>query len=246
MFSAISETIDAYGRALGLISKHGLMKYILLPGLITLGVMAVFVGGIWTWFANSSLEAWLINAWPFEWGTGMIEGIADVLAFLLLLVSVFFLAKYIVMVVVAPFMGPLSEKVETIVTGRELPSTANFFGDLIRGLRITFRNLFRELFLTLVLLLMNFVPVIGQILGAALTFTVQSYFAGFGNMDYTLERKHFSVQDSVMFVRRHRWAAIGNGAVFLLIFLIPVAGWFLAPAFATIAGTVMVLKRLNA
>lgn len=246
MFKAISETIDAYSRALGMIVKHGLIKYMILPGLISLGVMFVLVGGIWTWFTNSSVEAWLINLWPFEWGVGAIETIADILALLLLMISIFFLAKYIVMVIVAPFMGTLSEKVEAIVKGRKEPSTSNFLSDLIRGLRIAFRNIFWELFLTVLLLLANLIPVIGNIASFVLTFMVQSYYAGFGSLDYTLERKNYGIRDSVNFVRTHRWAAIGNGAVFLLIFLIPVAGWFLAPAFATVAGTVVALKRIEA
>ncbi|MEM7369086.1 MAG: EI24 domain-containing protein [Bacteroidota bacterium] len=246
MFKALSETIDAYGRALGMITKHGLIKYMIVPGLISLGVMFGLVGGLWTWFTNSSVEQWLIDLWPFEWGVGAIEAIASILALLLLMVSIFFLAKYIVMVIVSPFMGSLSEKVEAIVTGKKEPSTSNFISDLIRGLRIALRNVFWELFLTVILLFANLIPVIGSIAALVLTFMVQSYYAGFGSMDYTLERKHYGIRDSVNFVRTHRWTAMGNGSIFLLIFLIPVAGWFLAPAFATVAGTVVVLKRLKA
>lgn len=246
MFSSLTETIDSYSRAIGMIAKHRLTKFIILPGLISLVVMILLVGGIWTWFTQSSIEEWVVDLWPFDWGVGVIEGIADFLVLMLLLVSIFFLAKYIVMVVVSPFMGTLSEKVEAIVTGKQEPSTANFISDLIRGLRIALRNIFWELSLTLLLLFMNIIPVIGNAISFVGTILVQSYYAGFGSMDYTLERKRFSISDSIGFVRKNRMAAVGNGGLFLAIFLIPVAGWFLAPAFATIAGTVVVLKRLKA
>ena len=54
-------------------------------------------------------------------------------------------------------------------------------------------------------------------------FIVQAYYAGFGNMDYTLER-HFAYRESIQFVRRNRNIAIGNGIVFMLFLLIPVIG----------------------
>lgn len=238
---------------MSLISKHKLWSFVIIPGLISVALILGMVIGSWAWFSGSSIEQSLIGLWPWETGKGIVEGIAEALVVVLVLAGVFFLGKYLVMVIVAPFMGPLSEKIEDIVQQKKQKSTANFIADLLRGLAIALRNVFLELLFTILLNLLlspvlgflNLIPIIGTILAALPTFMIQAYFAGFGNMDYTLERKQYGIRASVKFIRKHRWAAIGNGALFLLLFLIPVIGWFLAPAYATAAGTLVVLNRIE-
>lgn len=239
------DSLSAYGKAIGMISKHRLWSYIVIPGLVSVVVMGLLIIGPAAWFANSSIETWLVNAVPWDWAKGVTEWVADGIAFILSMLVVLFLGKYIVLIVVSPFMGGLSEKIETIITGRKVPSDNNFFLDLMRGIRISLRNLVRELFFTLIFLFFNLIPIVGTIVGTVLTFAVESYYAGFGNMDYTLERKRFTVSQSVAFVSQNRGIAMGNGIVFVGLLLIPVVGWFLAPAFSTIAATTMVIRRLE-
>ena len=158
----------------------------------------------------------------------------------------FFLGKYIVMIVLSPFMSILSEKVESAIKGTPVKSDGNFITDLIRGLRIALRNIIRELLLTLVVIvLFNLLPVIVTIACTVVIFLIQSYYAGFGNMDYTLERKQFNVRESVKFVRRNWSLAIGNGMFFLLLFVVPVIGWVLAPVYGTISAALLVLTQTD-
>ena len=103
-----------------------------------------------------------------------------------------------------------------------------------------------ELLLTIPILLLGLLPVIG-LLSTVLLFLVQAYYAGFGNMDYTLER-HFNYKDSLNFVRKHRGVAVGNGIVFMLFLLIPIIGViFVLPLSVTAASvkTVDLLKVEN-
>ena len=267
MISELTEGIESYRTAIGLLSKHKLWKYVVLPGLISIamaiGLIFVTMGILeylgkldytpgWLDEGLSGVGGWLAGvSWlekPIAWLSRFSAGFAKVLSVLISTGILLFLFKYIIMVVIAPFMGMLSEKVESIQTGNPPPKTTakQFVQDIIRGLRIALRNIVRELFFTLVFMLFNgLIPLVGSIISAVAIFWVQAYYAGFGNMDYTLERRRFSVRDSVRFVGTHKGLAVGNGAVFLLLFLIPVVGWFLAPAYGTIAATLTSLKRLE-
>ncbi|MEO0468801.1 MAG: EI24 domain-containing protein [Bacteroidota bacterium] len=245
MIQDIFKAFQYYRRAASLISKHRLWRYVILPGLLSTLVMGLLIAGPVLGFINSDLSASLVNAWPFEFGKGLVEGLSGILVGLLSITLVFFLGKYVILIVASPFMGPLSEKMETIVRGYKVEITSNFLADLIRGIRISLRNLIREILLTFLFLLFNLIPLIGSIVGTILTFSIEAYYAGFGNMDYTLERKHYSVKQSVAFVGQNRGLAIGNGIVFLLMLMIPVIGWFLAPAYGAGAATLASIERMD-
>src|SRR5690554_8052550 len=77
-----------------------------------------------------------------------------------------------------------------------------------------------------------------------LLFLVQSYYAGFGNMDYTLER-HFKYAESIQFVKKNRGLAIGNGIVFMLVLLIPVVGIILVLPLSVTAASTETLRVLE-
>ncbi len=260
MLSEFYRGVSSYFPAIGMISRHRLWKYVLIPSLLSFLLISFLIA--WPTYAllNSSwsdqllafTEQKILNniSWEFldnslRWIFHSLEWILQGLFVVFLIAFMFFfLGKYIVMIVVSPFMSILSEKVEMIYTGKTVRRKSNFLSDLIRGLRIALRNALREITLTLFFLLFQFIPGIGNLLGVVLTFMVQSFYAGFGNMDFTLERK-FNMKESVRFVKQHRALATGNGAIFLLIFFIPVLGWFLAPAYGTIAAATVTLDTLS-
>ncbi len=72
---------------------------------------------------------------------------------------------------------------------------------------------------------------------------MQSYYAGFGNLDFALER-HYRYADSVRFVQRNRALALGNGAVFMLL-LFTFAGFLVALPLGTVAATIETVKRVD-
>ena len=74
---------------------------------------------------------------------------------------------------------------------------------------------------------------------------IQAYYAGFGNADFTLERRRYKVNDSVRFMRQNRALALGNGAGFLLLLLIPVVGLVLAPGLGAVAATIDSVEAID-
>ena len=142
-------------------------------------------------------------------------------------------------------MSPVSEKIEQHFLGKEhLPQrNTTFSQQLWRGIRINLRNLTKEILLTIPILLIGFIPVIG-IFSTVLLFLIQSYYAGFGNMDYTLER-HFNYKDSIIFVSKHKGLAVGNGIVFMLLLLIPLIGFILVLPLSVVSATKITINELH-
>ena len=150
--------------------------------------------------------------------------------------------KNIVFIVLSPLLAILSEKTDEKATGKKYPFSAKqLWIDVIRGLKLAFRNLLVEIALTLLLLLFAFIPLVGLI-APFLLVLVQSYFYGFSMIDYNCERYQMSTADSLQFAKKHKSAMIGLGLGFYGLFLIPYIGWIIGPVLGIVAGTLVFLE----
>ena len=242
MLKNIFRGIHAYGGTLKLIRKLGLWKYFGVPMLISV-IIAIIIGFA-AYGLSDNIGSMIAKAWVWEWGVQTFRTISDFIGGLLVITLGLILYKHIVMALSAPFMSPVSEKIEAHLLGEQLQHRNTSFGaQLWRGIRINLRNLAMELFLTVPILILGFIPIIG-ILSSVLLFLVQSYYAGFGNMDYTLER-HFEVKKSVRFVKNYSGVAMGNGIVFMLMLFIPIVGIILVLPLSVTAATTETVRLLK-
>ncbi|WP_223550240.1 EI24 domain-containing protein [Aestuariivivens sp. NBU2969] len=235
--------IKAYFGVFGLISKLKLWKYFAVPMLISL-ITAVAIFGMAYGLSDNVVDyiTSIFRSWnSYEW----VKTTFRILTGLIIIVIGLILFKHIIMALSAPFMSPVSEKIEAYLAGStSLPHrNTTFLQQLWRGIRINSRNLFMELLLTIPILLLKFIPVV-NIFSTVLLFLVQSYYAGFGNMDYTLER-HFRYGESLKFVRQHRGLAIGNGIVFILLLIIPLIGVVLVLPLSVTAASLKTVEALE-
>ncbi|MDN3723211.1 EI24 domain-containing protein [Aequorivita sp. SDUM287046] len=242
MLKNILNAIKAYGGTLGLINKLGLWKYFVVPMAISF-FTAVLIG-FTAWGLSDNLGNFISRIWFWDWGAETFRIISDFIGALIIIALGIILYRHIVMALSAPFMSPVSEKIERHLYGisHSHRNTSNA-EQLWRGIRINVRNLLLELLFTLPILLLSLIPIL-NIFTTVLLYLVQSYYAGFGNMDYTLER-HFKYSESVKFVRRNRGLAIGNGIVFMLVLLIPVVGIVLVLPLSVTAASVETLRVLE-
>lgn len=243
MFSDFFSGIKSYGRAFQIIGKLNLWGFTLIPMLITFVLMGII--GFSAYGLADNLGNWLISWWRWEWGSTFITGVGSWLGGILIFILGVLSLKYIVLIVVAPFMSILSEKIEAKVTGYKSNATFSLnkaIKDMLRGLRLALRNISRELFFTLILILVGFIPLVG-VVSSILIFLVQSYYAGFGNTDYTLER-HYTFRESIEYARKNMGLMIGNGVVFMLLLMTGI-GFLFAPTLSTVAATLETLDRLD-
>ncbi|WP_298485131.1 EI24 domain-containing protein [uncultured Maribacter sp.] len=244
MIKNILKGITSYANSFKLIAQLKLWKYFFIPIGISI-VTAVFIG-FTSYTLADDIGAFISKIWRWDWGKETFTSISNFVGGATVILLGLVLYKHIVMALSAPFMSPVSEKIEahfTKNTNHEHRKTS-FNDQLWRGVRINLRNLWKEILFTIPLIILGFIPVIG-IASTILIFLVQAYYAGFGNMDYTLER-HFKYKESIQFVKKNKGFAIGNGMVFMLFLLIPVIGIILVlPLSVTAASkqTVAILEN---
>ncbi len=222
MIKNIFKGIKAYSGTLKLISQLKLWKYFFVP--IGISVVTTIFIGLVAYTLSDNIGALIGRLWIWEWGKTTFTTISNFIGGATVILLGLVLYKHIVMALSAPFMSPVSEKIETHLTGsfQHQHRITSFQEQLWRGIRINLRNLTKEIMLTIPLILIGFIPVVG-IIATVLVFLIQAYYAGFGNMDYTLER-HFKYHKSIEFVKKYKGVAIGNGIVFMLFLLIPLIG----------------------
>ncbi|MWW26230.1 EI24 domain-containing protein [Algibacter lectus] len=243
MIKNIISGIKAYFGAFSLISKLKLWKFFAVPMLISVVTATIIFGSAYG--LSDNVGNFISKIWIWDWGKETFTSISTFIGGLVILVIGLILFKHIIMALSAPFMSPVSEKIEAHLTGNAPHShrDTSFLEQLMRGIKINGRNLLMELLLTIPLLILKFIPVV-NIFSAILLFLLQAYYAGFGNMDYTLER-HFKYKQSVQFVRKNRGLAIGNGIVFILFLLIPIIGVILVLPLSVTAATVKTVNALE-
>ncbi|WP_196887677.1 EI24 domain-containing protein [Aureivirga sp. CE67] len=237
------KSIGAYFKAISLIFKLNLGKALLIPVLISLAVGSLILFS--SYGLSDNLGYYIGKIWVWDFGKSFFQGVSNFLGGLIVLALGMIVYKHIVMAAAAPFMSPVAEKVMNHLNPdlKTNEIKISFGESLMRGIRVNVRNLLIELGLTIPLLLFSLIPVVG-IVFVVLIFLIQAYYAGFGNMDYTLER-FFKYKQSIVFVRDNKWRAIGNGSVFMLITMIPFVGFLFCIPLGAVAATVALADRVE-
>ncbi len=233
--------IQAYFEAHQFIKKHKLWKWIIIPGIVY--AILFFVG---MYFFGQTANHFL------EWIKRLIEGtfnkissgllgfiitMGSFLFWVMMMLFYFSLFKYFFLVVGSPIFAYLSEKTEAIIEGKDYPfSVAQLLKDMVRGIKLAFRNGLWQTVYIFSILIVSFIPVVGWFT-PIMAILIECYYYGFSMLDYSMERHKKTPSESIFFIGNHKGLAIGNGIVFYLMHALPIVGWILAPSYAVIAAT---------
>lgn len=234
--------ILAYFKALNGIGKYGLLKYFLFSGIISLIIAAGVTSA--SVYLGDGLGDWIQGVYPWETGSGIIGKISDWTSGIALFVLGLFSLKYLLLIIVSPIMSFMSDSIERQMNDNYVSpkfSIKTMISDLMRSIRINLRNLSKELIITIGLLIVSFFPG-AAVVTTPLIFLVQAYYAGFGILDYWMER-HYRVADSIGYVRSRRLDAVGLGAVYIGLLLIPFIGPVIAPVLGATAATIYAVEN---
>lgn len=242
MFSDFKIAIAAYPKAWSLLNKNKMWPQVLLCGFIYLAILGASLflflqlsSALFHWAENLSWVKYCEEHFSIF---RVLMKFTLVVIFITCFIFTFSWYKYILLTIASPILAYISEQTETALTGKVFPfSIAQLLVDLQRGLRISLRNLLRQSFITILLLIISFIPVVG-IFSTILLIIFDSYFYGFAMLDYNYERKKLSVSDSILLIKSRPGLAVGNGLVFYGLFLVPIVGIFLGAPLSVIAATV--------
>ena len=243
MIKNILKGIQAYSSALKLISRLRLWNFFFIP--IVISIVTATLIFLTAYGLSDNISELILRILPDWADNSWVKGIFSFISGIVILIIGLILYKHIILALSAPFMSPVSEKIEDYLTGIERHNHRNttFNEQLWRGVKLNMRNLIKELLITIPILLLKFIPIV-NIFSTILLFIIQAYYAGFGNMDYTLER-HLNYRESIQFLRKHKGIAIGNGIVFILFLFIPILGVILVLPLSVTASSINTVKLLK-
>jgi CysZ protein len=237
--------LRSYTRVPGTLSKHKLWLYQLLPAFVSLVISSIMVAGIF--YISRGLAQWIDAKiqLPIEWLDATVTWAAGILVFVAMVFAFIFAHKHIVIVVLAPFLSRVAEKITRAAVGPQQDTSMTNLGTIRRSAIINGRSIILELLLTVGLAVLGIVIPVFSPFTSLVIVLVEARFAGNGLMDFPLEYRGLSVNQSIEWSRQHKATASGVGAGYLLLMLIPIVGWMFAPTFGTVAGTLRSLDEFE-
>ncbi len=238
MLNAIQYHLSGIKTTVELLLKGKFLLYFL-PGALIVGFYFFFYS------LNQEVQessSSVLNEIPVvgETAAAATKGILTFLDFLF-----FELIKFLVLVCLSPFNCLLSEKLDNHITG------STFSGGILRIIK----DIFRTILIVICALTMEYIfmaiwwifslilPI--DFLTPIVYFLISAFFIGFAFYDLNLERYSFGIFSSWKFAFAHPFSLFISGALFTLLYWIPIAGIVLAPVLITMIATFVFIKQKN-
>ncbi len=230
-------------RGFALLKEPGIRLFVAIPLLVNIAIfsalIALTLGQFGQW-----LEALL--AWLPSW-LDFLRWILWPLMVILLLAMVMYLFSTVANLIAAPFNGLLAEKVEELVSGREVVARETIW----QALRSFPRSIGRELkkllyFAALALTAFLASLLIPPLAPAAplLSFAVGAWLMAIEYCDYAMDNHGLSFKEARRRVMSQRGTAAGFGALVMAGTMVPILNLVIMPA-AVCGGTLLWVERLN-
>lgn len=178
---------------------------------------------------------------------GWLSGIVSGSIYWIITITAWFLwfklNRYVVLIVLSPVFSILSEKVESTLTGKEYPfDIRQVFKDVIRGVVIATKNIFVELLIVLLGIIIPWVFPPASIVTVPVVLLTAWYFMGFSFIDYNYERRKIGVWDGSKEMWRRKGLAFSNGFLFTMMNYIPILGVVFGSIWSTVGASLAINK----
>ncbi|MBN2432693.1 MAG: EI24 domain-containing protein [Acidobacteria bacterium] len=219
-----------------------LLILMVIPAVINMILLALVLVSAILWAPDLTSLVWDRPELHSIWG-GMLLVMWAIVTILLgfFLLTLGFVVIYALAGILAtPFTGYLSEKVEGIHLG---PPAGEFqwkvfLGDIWLSVSHSLLNLILYLALLLPLLLLNLLPVVGNVLFVAGSGILTVFFLARDMLDGPLSRRRLGFRAKFRYIWRHRALMAGLGAASALLLWIPLLNFLCLPVAMT-GGTLL-------
>ncbi|MFT5665530.1 MAG: CysZ protein [Gammaproteobacteria bacterium] len=225
-------------RAIQVIKRPDVRLYAIVPLLINI---VLFGGLIWFGYAQLSHSV--------DWLMSFVPGFLDLLRWIiwafitgLTTIVVFFTFTPIANIVAAPFNALLAERIEAVLTGKPLESTASFTEIAISSIRSQFGKLIYILLWSLGLLLISFIPVINFI-SPFLWIIFGSWLLSLEYFDYPMGNHDLSFANQKKRLGERRGLILGFGGSVMVLTTIPLINFVVMPL-AVAGATIIWVEQL--
>lgn len=233
-------SISQYTKVLGFVLRNQIWSFFIFPLVFNTLLLGTY---LWTVFSYSSDLMNVIEGWVGLENHDTIGFLLKMLINTIFVIMIFYTYQFISLLILPPLYSYISEKVQLVLTGIDSEfSFSQLMNDIKRGLIIAIKNVFYQMMIALVVILLSiFLPFLAPFAPFVLFF-VGAYFQGFSMMDYRNEYHRLSVVESMKYIKEHKGIAIGNGTVFQLFLLVPIIGTIFAPVFSIVAAALTIYK----
>lgn len=234
--------IGDYWCAQRLLFRKGLWTVFLVPGILSVlyfPVSIVIAVTVMTGAADYIHDHWLP---AFLQGAVTMWVLAVFMWFAAIYVG-FLMFRNVIMILYSPVLSHLSESAEDRQLGRDTQGFdwKEMLHSAGRGTGMSLLSLAIGVVALVLGWCLALIPLVGGLIAIAWMAVTQFYLAGLGFCDPPMERRQMSVGETLAHAWRHRGRTIGHGIGFSLLLFIPIAGWFLAPSYGIVAGTLGVI-----
>ncbi|MDN6228615.1 MAG: sulfate transporter CysZ [Enterobacterales bacterium] len=226
-----------------LVRQPGIKRYVVMPLLVNIVLM-----GLAFWWLFNQLGAWIPS---------LMSHVADWLQWLsyllwpLAVISIVLVFSYLFSTIAnwiaAPFNGLLAEQLEGVLTGKPLPDTGiwSVVKDVPRIMAREWKKLAYYLPRAIVLLILYFIPGVGQTVAPVLWFLFSAWMMSIQYCDYPFDNHKVSFPDMRDALRRNKVDNLQFGALTSLFTMIPILNLVIMPV-AVCGATAMWVDRYRA
>ncbi|GAB1080428.1 MAG: sulfate transporter CysZ [Shewanella algae] len=219
--------VNYFLEGFSLIKRPGLRSFVFIPLMINLLLFAGVIyfaigqlGNVFAWLEDQLPDylSWLnVILWP--------------LAIITLLVLLSFIFSSVMNWLAAPFNGLLAEKVEQLLTGKPLNTggTLDLIKDLPRILGREWQKLVYYLPRAILILLLFFIPVIGQTVFPVVWFIFSAWMMSIQYCDYPFDNHKVAFKEMKFALKNTKGSSMSFGAAVTLFSMIPIVNFIVMP-----------------
>lgn len=235
-----------FWQAQRLLLRKGLWTAFLVPGILSLlyfPLSIIVAVTVMTGAAEYVHDNWLP---AFLQGTVTMWTLAVFMWFAAIYIG-FLMFRNVIMILYSPILAHLSESAEDRALGHDKKGFdwKEMFHSTTRGIAMSLLTLVLAIAALLLGWILALIPILGGLIAIVWMAFSQFYLAGLGFCDPPMERRNKSIRETFAHAWRHRGRTVGHGLGFTLLLFIPVAGWFLAPSYGIVAGTLGVIDTVG-